>query len=473
MKKVILVRTAVFSLLLFTSVKCFSQNKIDSLKKLLLQAKEDTSKVLLLGELAKSYQDNKIDTTLLLAREGILLAEKLNYPKGEANCRVELGEALFVRGDMPAALDMYLKVLKLREKIGDTKGIVSTYTTLNFLYNYSGEPEKGLSYGWQAFKILEKDLQDDELLAKTQLHMGGSYGSLGEKDSSLEYINKAYAIAQRIDDKQLLGESFRSLGFYNARNGEETLAMEYYRRALENFVVSNNQRDIAWTQFMMTLIFLARNETDSALLYTNRSLDISRKANNPWGIQANYFMLSRIYEGKNDAEALKYFKLAKQTGDSLQNADKTLAFENLTQSENRRQGEIEAAKLKAKETRKQNLQYAGIALSLIILATVFLLLSHSIIANERVIKFLGILALLIVFEFINLLVHPFVEKITHHSAVWMLTILVGIAAILIPLHHLLEKWIVHRMINKNKKIRLAAAKKTIADLEPPTSESPE
>lgn len=47
----------------------------------------------------------------------------------------------------------------------------------------------------------------------------------------------------------------------------------------------------------------------------------------------------------------------------------------------------------------------------------------------------------------------------------MLLALVCIAALLIPLHHKVEKWTTARLVEKNKQIRLAAAKKTIEKLE--------
>ena len=81
------------------------------------------------------------------------------------------------------------------------------------------------------------------------------------------------------------------------------------------------------------------------------------------------------------------------------------------------------------------------------------------------IEFLGVVALLIVFEFLNLLLHPFLENITHHSPVLMLLALVCIAALLVPMHHRVEKWATAKLVEKNKKIRLAAAKKTIEQLE--------
>ena len=157
--------------------------------------------------------------------------------------------------------------------------------------------------------------------------------------------------------------------------------------------------------------------------------------------------------------------ITKIANDSLFSQQKQKQFQSLAFDEKLRQADIATAELKAKEERKHNLQYAGIALGLISFIILFLLLSHSIVASQKLIKFLGILGLLVVFELINLYIHPYLGNLTHHSPLLMLTIMVCIAALLIPIHHWLEKWITHRLVEKNKKIRLAAAKKTIATLE--------
>jgi len=47
----------------------------------------------------------------------------------------------------------------------------------------------------------------------------------------------------------------------------------------------------------------------------------------------------------------------------------------------------------------------------------------------------------------------------------MLLALVCIAALLVPLHHRVEKWSTNKLVEKNKQIRLTAAKKTIQELE--------
>ena len=133
--------------------------------------------------------------------------------------------------------------------------------------------------------------------------------------------------------------------------------------------------------------------------------------------------------------------------------------------EKERQKELAEKREQENEEHKNNLQYAAIALGLVSFVILFLLFSHTIIANQKLIHSLGVVALLIVFEFLNLLLHPYLGELTHHSPILMLITMVCIAAILVPLHHKIEHWTVHKLVEKNKKIRLAAAKKTIEQLE--------
>ena len=68
----------------------------------------------------------------------------------------------------------------------------------------------------------------------------------------------------------------------------------------------------------------------------------------------------------------------------------------------------------------------------------------------RVVKILGILSLLILFEYLTLLFHPYVATITHHTPVIEMFIFVSIAAILIPAHHRIEHWLIQRLINNRQ-----------------------
>lgn len=142
-----------------------------------------------------------------------------------------------------------------------------------------------------------------------------------------------------------------------------------------------------------------------------------------------------------------------------------MQVQNLTFAEQQREAEADERKTKEEKERRHNLQYAILGIGVIGFVILFLLLSNSIIVRTGLINFLGIVALLLVFEFINLLAHPYLEKTTNDSPFLMLLILVCIAALLVPAHHRLEKWVTQKLTEKNKRIRLAAAKKTIETLE--------
>ena len=183
-------------------------------------------------------------------------------------------------------------------------------------------------------------------------------------------------------------------------------------------------------------------------------------------------LLSDIYRKENADSALKYQDIYIAANDSMYSA-KNIQQTQLMSTENElKQQELEIEKIKAEQQRKQNIQYALLGLGIITFIILFLALSRRHITNTKLIQFLGVVALLVVFEFLNLLLHPFLERITHHSPVLMLLALVCIAALLVPLHHKLEKWATHKLVAKNKAIRLASAKKTIRLLSEEKLEKP-
>jgi hypothetical protein len=142
-------------------------------------------------------------------------------------------------------------------------------------------------------------------------------------------------------------------------------------------------------------------------------------------------------KGRLDS-AFVYQEMAMNAKDSLRSQEKEKKIQVLTFNEQLRQMEIAEQKRKDAEARVRNLQLAGIA---IFIPSFFFLV---------MIEFLGVLSLLFLFEFIVLLIHPYIGSWTHESQIWMLLILVAIAVVLVPLHRKLEKWMKGRLTAKAK-----------------------
>jgi len=108
-----------------------------------------------------------------------------------------------------------------------------------------------------------------------------------------------------------------------------------------------------------------------------------------------------------------------------------------------------------------NMPYVFFLLGILAVAAAYILCSRRAITSGRIIVGLAILFVLILFECINLLIRPYLETVIGHSALSTQLVLAGIALLLIPVYSLTEKWVKKKFSAKNKKIRLAAARKRI------------
>jgi PAS domain S-box-containing protein len=111
----------------------FSQSKIDGLKAKLVNL-SGIEKIEMLNELAKAYVKSSYDDSKRYANQALELARQLNYKTGEANSLRTLGLCCCNHGKYDEALEYSIRALKIYEKIGDHKRIISTVNDLRFIY---------------------------------------------------------------------------------------------------------------------------------------------------------------------------------------------------------------------------------------------------------------------------------------------------------------------------------------------------
>lgn len=180
---------------------------------------------------------------------------------------------------------------------------------------------------------------------------------------------------------------------------------------------------------------------------------------------ASKFLTDYYTLNHNVDSAFMYQSATIAAKDSLFSQEKQNEIQSMTFEETMRQQEILSKKAVEEKNRSHNIQFAVMAFAIVSFISIFLLLSHTVIVNEKWIRFLGVLGLLLFFEFVNLFIHPFISVLTNDSPFHTLLVMVIVASLLIPCHHKIEHWIKEKIVVKNKKIRLAAARRTLAELE--------
>ncbi|MEO7984224.1 MAG: tetratricopeptide repeat protein [Bacteroidota bacterium] len=462
MKKIIIL----FGLFISTQTVFSQDSAIDTLLKTIAAEKDETARVERILHFFAATQETDPAADMQNAQRLLQQSQKNKDRISEAMAFSLMGYDYWSFGNTIKHLEFTLKALSIAEETGNNALIASVKNNIGHYYNYSPQPDY--------HKALQLYLSAEENAAKAKsykiqswalMNLGVLYYSINKIDSALIYSQRAYELCMRIGYKDYLGYILTQLGGVQVKMGNPTLAVSYYDLAIKEASAIKSPRFVNVACEALSRYYYDNNQIDSGIYYAKRAIAaVQNTAFTNWSIGPAKLLLG-IYKKINSDSALKYSEIFRLANDSLYSAKIIQQTQLLTFEEDIRQQELAAEKIKIEERRKQNIQYALIALGIITFVLFFLLLSRSFIGNAKVIEFFGVIALLIVFEFLNLLLHPFLEHITHHSPVLMLLALVAIAALLVPLHHYLQKMITHKLVEKNKQIRLASAKKTIAKLE--------
>jgi tetratricopeptide (TPR) repeat protein len=461
MKKIMLVLAISLAV-----VFAYAQSKeIDSLKQLLRNETVDSNRVLLLAELSNQLHESRPDTSMGLALEALAVSNKIGYLKGEATSLNRISNAFQVLGNYPKELDVLLQALKINERIHNLDGIERNWNNIGEVYFLEGDYRQALEYYFKA-KSLAEEINNRKSICITLVNIGHCYYNLKVFDSAKQYTQQSYDIAYKIHYSRLIGSSLYILGSIHCETRLYPLALDYFRLSIDYLKEAKDDLTLSEMFLGMAKVFLNRNQNDSALYYSKQAMMLGQAKGFIKQILDASLFISHFFESRQKLDsAFIYQKLTIAANDSLFSQQKQRQLQGLSFDEKLRQQQITQTELKTKEERKRNLQYAAIALGLITFVILFLLLSHSIVANPKLIRFFGVVALLMVFEFINLYIHPYLSHVTNDSPFLMLLVMVCIASLLVPVHHWMENWITHQLVEKNKRIRLDAARKTIQQLE--------
>lgn len=437
---------------------------VESSIKEIAAEKDADKKIQLLADLHTNEFNNSPNLVIEIGLKMLKQSQSGKSIIEESAAYSMLGHGYRLMGNNIKGLDYHHKAIALAEKTGNFSLLAMAENQLAHIYKDRGEYEKAIKIYLSSSSHAEKG-KNEVVKIWPLSNLGTVYLLNNNLDSALIISQRAYEYIIRTKNNRLLFLTFLNLAAVQSKLGNAPLAISYFEMAKKEAEGKSYTRYLNLLYTFMADHYKSVHQTDSCAQYAKKA--IAAVSNTPFFYLSNKAaqLLTDIYENTNCDSTLKYAKVLKTANDSLNSSKANQQILLMTFEEDLRQQELAAEKIKENEERQQNIQYALIAFGIITFIIIFLLLSRSFITNTKMIGFLGVLALLIVFEFLNLLLHPFLERITNHSPVLMLLALVCIAALLVPLHHRLEKWATAKLVEKNKQIRLAAAKKTIEQLE--------
>ncbi|HET6252919.1 MAG TPA: hypothetical protein VFE32_02530 [Puia sp.] len=404
------------------------------------------------------YTTAQYDSSRLMQKEMYGLAKGLNRDSLLADTYHSIGNMLVHKSDFNYALTSYFKALEYAK---DEYRRARSYAAAGYVYILNGNAQLGYTYVRKA-----DSLSSHPYMKKiANIYSGAAYNSLKKPDSAIIFLHRAEADGLPVEpilNSVLLGQMALSYEL----SGDNDLAEAYYKKALAYAKTKKLQSSYirAANHYCNYLLNLGRYKDGKRL-----AIDILKLARNVMsndGISNVAESLKKIYYRENNKDSAFYYaEMQIAYKDSINNQKTIAELQNITFVQQLRDIDEQTKVVEEAGQRKENLSYAMTALGIVVFVILFLLLSRRVISNAKAIISLGVVALLLVFEFFNLLLHPFLEAITQHSPALMLLSLVAIAALLVPIHNKAEKWATHQLVEKNRQVRLTAARKTIERLE--------
>jgi tetratricopeptide (TPR) repeat protein len=453
--------TLLVALFIVTNLVVTAQSaKIDSLSIQLRNETKDTNRVTLLWQIAQQYQSFKPDTSLLLAEQALLLARQIQFVEGESRSLAILAASQYLLGDYPSALSNYMLKLQIEEKRNSPRNFASALNNIGLMHILLGEYPKALSYLRRADSTIEVTggMTKEELKYRITNNIGETFLRMKLPDSAHTYFNLTLAMAKKAGDNSSLGESLLSQANVYALKENDKEALNYYHEAIPFLRESLNNDFVCEATMGMAKIYERLHEYDSAGYYAKMSYDEAKKGGFlSREFDAAFFLSQHSKRINRYDSAFAYMELSVNLKDSVIGQQKIKDALIISTNEQLRQAELADQRRKDKEARNQQLQLLLIAIFIPVFFLLTLFISR-IKINIVFLRFMGIISLLLVFEYLTLLLHPLVTKITHHKPVLELMIFVIIGACLVPLHHKLEHWLIGKLI-KNRENRSGNIKK--------------
>lgn len=321
--------TVIFFVILmgFASAFAANENKIDSLNSIISSSAHDTTRALTCLKLSTMYPDLS-DTMFFYCEQAL---EIINKNDEEKNKKTEksfllirskifnnIGVVYTKQGNTIKALDYFLRNVRIKEKIGNKKGIASSYNNIGYIYYSLNDTTKALRYFNKTLSIYT-EIKNKKGIANTLYNIGSINVDKGELEKGLEYLQKALEIQEKINDKVGISLSLYTIGDVNYLLGNN-IALDYLQRSLKLSREINDKEGVAYSLVSIGNIYLETGNTIEAKKYAQKSMFLSQKLGYPANIKNTSELLSKIYTHENNwKKGFEFYELYITMRDSINN----------------------------------------------------------------------------------------------------------------------------------------------------------
>ncbi len=389
-----MLKISVISLLTLIVFSSSARNDVDKLKKEILTAGHDTTRLNLKFLIADQLQDSGSDSALFYFYEALSLANDLtkklrpsddeyrditylkaktlkriascyynkkydhdsssvyyaeavkliqyladtekNKSKKEkfldilANTLITTGVVCFEEGDLAQSSEYYRQAIEISREINDSLTLSKGIVNQGMILNNQGKYDEAIKNYITAIKIFEQ-LHDQKGIAISHLSIGNILRKQNTQEKAIASYNNALKIFKEINDE--LGECFcyNNLGICYTNLGNYKKSFEFYNRALAIYEKNGNESGMSMMYSNISTVYLFQDDYDKATEYVLKSLKINEKNRNSLSLLGAYVNLASIYLERATDSLISVTPRREYIDNAIQYAEKGLALTDTLQ----------------------------------------------------------------------------------------------------------------------------------------------
>ena len=276
-------RLICISVILYTSQVYGGQTDIDSLKQELVTA-SGINRVDILNQISEGHQNN-LDSSFNYASQAEILAESLNYPKGQALAAKNKGIYYTRTTKYKKAITEFDLAINLYTKEDDKQGLLNTLYNKGKMCRMKGDYDQALYNFLESLRISE-EIGDKKGVAYAYLNIGIIYATQMNQQETmgLPYFLDALEISQEINDKRCISYALNNIALVYIDLHKYDKALDYHEQSLKLKEAAGNKADIALSLGNIGDIYSMKEEYEVSIIYNRRALEIYREINEPFGV---------------------------------------------------------------------------------------------------------------------------------------------------------------------------------------------
>jgi tetratricopeptide (TPR) repeat protein len=328
--------TVFFFFILIWGISTAQNTQIDSLKRILVYTKMDTSKVNQYNKMADLYKEINPDSTLFYAQKATALSLKTNFTFGLATANVNKGNASIILGNYPVALkyfetaqDQFKKVLQQDPDKKQVKsGFARAYASSGVVYSEQSNQSMALKNYEEALKLYQ-EIDEQANVAKALNNIGIIYKAQLNYPKALEYLKRASQIQSALGE-QNAPVTLTNIGVIYFETGQDKKAFLYYEKAKKLFEKNDNKRGFALLSNYLGDYYKKQKDLKLAGDFYKKSLDLYEELQNKFGASLSLYNIGTLLkEQKKYKEAMPFAQKSLAYAKEIEVLDQTYHSEKL------------------------------------------------------------------------------------------------------------------------------------------------